>query len=215
MRNRDSNKDQLSFDALLTDAGAANRQRQREKRYAHLPDTMAAALPYFRGLLAEHHAFMCEGNSARVTECRRRAHDLAVRLNGYEPGILADDTAPGSVLARLTRAPDGTVPLWGQTGSFEIQYKSMRERIELDGVFGICATSMAWVGFSAHAIEQDKPFLSDTGYRRFLGGGGPLLAGYTPDRFAAEMIAAHVERNLCGRLEAIRPLRTLGGTVLD
>ncbi|GAB4363606.1 MAG: hypothetical protein Kow0060_20440 [Methylohalobius crimeensis] len=36
-------------------------------------------------------------------------------------------------------------------------------------MFGIGSTAFYWLGFSAHAVEFDKPFLSSTGYRSFLG----------------------------------------------
>ena len=87
-----------------------------------------------------------------------------------------------------------------------------RVRIETDGLFGIGATHIAWMGFSAHAIEKAKPFLSDTGYRSFLGVGGALVSGFTPDTFAAAIIAAYVDRELKGRLRKIVPLRRHGNT---
>ena len=64
--------------------------------------------------------------------------------------------APGCVLERPTRAEDGTVPLWGQTGSFEIVHGAMRVRIEMDGIFGLASNvflglaspRMRWSGAS-------------------------------------------------------------------
>ena len=68
------------------------------------------------------------------------------------------------MLARLTAAEPDTVPLWGQVGSFEVRHGKMRVRIEMEGLYGIAATFRWWLGFSAHAIYRNKPFLSDTGY---------------------------------------------------
>jgi hypothetical protein len=121
------------------------------------------------------------------------------KLTNYEPGILADDNAPGCVLEQLTRAPDGTVPLWGQNGTFGIECASMRVRIEIDGFFGIASRHSSWVGFAAHAVDWDKPFLSDTGYRSFLGVGGPLAPGYTPEAFAKGIVTTYVQSALNGR----------------
>jgi hypothetical protein len=45
----------------------------------------------------------------------------------------------------------------------------MRIRIEMDGVFGVSACNLAWLGLSADAVEYDRPFLSETGYRSLLG----------------------------------------------
>ncbi|TAJ81857.1 hypothetical protein [Reyranella sp.] len=140
--------------------------------------------------------------------CGRRAHDLAYKLNGYNPGIIADEEAPGCVLEKRTAAKKGEVPLWGQTANFEIRHGKMRVRIEMDGLFGIGATAMTWLGFSAHAVEKNKPFLSDTGYRSFLGVNSlSLEPGITPDAFAEGVIAAFVDRQLKGKLKKIVPLR--------
>jgi hypothetical protein len=130
-------------------------------------------------------------------------HLLARKLSGFEPGILADENAPACVLDRGTAAPAGEVPLWGQSGTFEITHSGMRVRIEMDGMFGIGAKP--WPGFSAHAVEWDKPFLSETGYRSFLGLFGVLRADATPESFACRAIAMHVARELKGRLLTIRP----------
>ena len=42
-------------------------------------------------------------------------------------------------------------------------------RIEQDRMFGTGASSSAYPGFSSHAIDYAKSFISDTGYRSFLG----------------------------------------------
>ena len=202
-RRTQPHPDQLGFDALLADTDAINRERTEEAAHAHLPGTMEEALPYYRRLIGAHHAAMLAGDVGEVSRLRGEAHDLAYKLNGFEPGILADKDAPGYVLARLTQAAEGEVPLWGQAGSFEVRYKSMRVRIDMEGLFGIGATSMSWLGFSAHAVEENKPFLSETGYRSFLDVGGALVPGYTPDTFALGIVEAHVQKALKGKLVRI------------
>ena len=62
-----------------------------------------------------------------------------------------------------------------------------------------------WLGFAAYAVEYDRPFLSETGYRSFVAIGGELEPGFTPDRFAAEVIGAHVRCELKGCLVTIEP----------
>ncbi|MBY0374608.1 MAG: hypothetical protein K2Q23_11480 [Bryobacteraceae bacterium] len=203
---RSADSGQLGFDVLLAQADTENRTRNERQAYGHLPDTMEEALPFLRDLLARHHAAMLAGDADTVETLREEAGNLAYKLNNYEPGILADEDAPGCVLARLTRAEEGTSPLWGQAAVFEVRYKRMRVRIEMDGIYGIGASHMSWIRFSAHAVELEKPFLSDTGYRSFLGVGGALRPGFTPESFAAAIIAAFVEADLKGRLKKIVPL---------
>jgi len=45
-------------------------------------------------------------------------------------------------------------------------------RVEMEGIFGVASNVCHWLGFSARAVEFDKPFLSETGYRSFVAVGG-------------------------------------------
>jgi hypothetical protein len=202
---RKSEAAQLGFDALLANAESANLTRQIERECAHLPGTMIEGVPFFRALIDRHHAAMMAGDADAAMQLREEADRLATKLNNYEPGILANDDSPGKVLDRVTRAPDGTVPLWGQSGSFEIACARMRVRIEMDGIFGISAGFYHWLGFDAHAVEYDRPFLSPTGYRSFVAIGGALEPGFTPGTLALAVITGHVQRELKGKLFAIKP----------
>lgn len=196
---------QLGFDALLTTAAEDNRKRKTERETAHLPGTMAEAIPYYRLLIRQHHAAVLAADTEKVTQLRRESKQLALRLNNGDPGILARPDAPGYVLARESAAPSGTVPLWGQDGEFVITVGEMRVRIALDGLFGIAGSVQFWPGFAAHAVDEDRPFISETGYRSFLGIHAAPVPDLTPDEFAAKVIAAHIERALKGRLRTIEP----------
>ncbi|MGE3709461.1 MAG: hypothetical protein AB7G35_07300 [Hyphomicrobiaceae bacterium] len=200
-----TDQDQLGFDSLLSASDADNERRRQERELAYLPGSMEEALPFYRALIEKHHAAMVAGDSVAVQRIRDEADGLALKLNNYEPGILADEDSPGCMLERLTRAPDGAVPLWGQTGTFVIERSGMRVRIEIEGLFGIGSGAMSWLGFSAHAVDWGKPFLSETGYRSFLGVGGALVPGHTPESFCAGIIEAHVARELKGKLRMIAP----------
>lgn len=196
---------QLGFDALLADAERDNVHQQMARECAHLPGSMKEAIPFYRALIDRHHAAMLAGDAASVMQMREEAHRLAEKLNNFEPGISADEDAPGCVLERETRAPDGTVPLWGQTGTFEISICAMRVRIEVDGIFGIASSVYHWIGFAAHAVELDKPFFSETGYHSFVAVGGELEPGFLPDSFTRAVIEATITRKLKGKLVAIKP----------
>jgi hypothetical protein len=191
---------QLGFDALLLDAEEQNRQRQFERETGHLPSTMEEGLGFFRGLLGQHHAAMLAADMERVMALREEADRLALRLNGGDSGILAGDDSAGRVLERETAAPVGAVPIWGQKGDFIIDVNGMKVRIEIEGVFGIGSGFAFWPGFSAHAVERDKPFLSETGYRSFLGVHAEPAADMTPDSFVRAVIETHVAKHLKGKL---------------
>ena len=194
---------QLGFDALLSAAAQDNSRRKFERETAHLPGTMYVALPFYRQILERHNAAMMAADIDETMGLREEAHQLARRLNGGDTGILAGPDSPGNVLARDTAAPENTVPLWGQEGSFIITIEDMRVRIEMDGMFGIGAGFGFWPGFSAHAVDTDKPFISETGYRSFLGIHADAESGLTPDAFAAKVIRAHIAHHLKGRLVRI------------
>lgn len=196
---------QLGFDSLLADAEHQNATRALARETAHLPGTMDEALAYYRTLLERHHAAMLAADVDAVMALREDAHRLALKLNHGAPGIIADEDAPGCVLEARTAAPSGTVPLWGQVGNFIATVGTMRVRIEFDGIFGIGSNSGFWHGFSAHAVDHDKPFLSETGYRSFLGLHADAVPGLTPDRFVQAVIERHVARELRGRLVTIAP----------
>lgn len=204
-RARSDQPEQLGFADLLAVADTANNRVKMERAYAHLPGIYDEAVPFLRGLIDQHHAAMIAGHAEVAMPLREEAHHLAEKLNNYEPGTLAGDDAPGRRLDRLTRARKGRVPLWGQSGAFTVEVQGMRVGIDLDGLFGLTWNVFHWPGFGAHAIDWDKPFLSETGYRSFIAINTPLQPDYTPDRFAREIIAAMIARENKGKLVAIKP----------
>jgi len=178
-------------------------QMAEEQRTAHLPSTMEEAIPYYRKLIERHHAAMLAGDIPVAMKIREEAHDLAYKVNGGDTAIKGGPDAPAYVLDRATAAPAGTLPMWGQTGEFTINVGTMPVRIEQEGIFGIGTSSGVWLGFGAHAVDFQKPFLSQTGYRSFLGCHAEMVPGMTPDVFARDMIDAYVQRECKGKLRQI------------
>jgi hypothetical protein len=179
-------------------------QMLEDQRTAHIPSTMDEAIPYYRKLIERHHEAMMAADVEKSIAIRGEARDLAVKLNaGKLLGICGGPDAPACVLERETAAPPGTVPMWGQEGSFTIDFRSIPVRIEQDGMFGIGASSGNFLGFGAHAVDYDRPFISETGYRSFLGLHGDVPAGMTPDMIAGEAVKAYVDRECKGKLRKI------------
>ena len=195
-----SNTEQLGFDALLADAETDNAARAFARQTAHLPGTWHVAVPFYQRLIEDHHAAMLAANIDEAIRLRKEAHILARKLNDGAPGIIADDDAPGCRLARETVAICGEMPLWGQLGRFVIEVAEIAIDIEMEGIFGIGATSMPWPGFSAQTVDRERPFISETGYRSFLGIHAEIMPDLTPDVFARMAIEAHIEQVLNGRL---------------
>jgi hypothetical protein len=173
-----------------------------DKRTAAI-DT-ALSIAQYRAMIEEHHAAMVAGNEKIALAIRKDAHELAAEMNGGTTlGIMGGEGSPCDVLERATAAPAGTVPLWGQTGDYIIDVDGMRVRIEQDGMFGIGCSSLFWTPFAVHAVDYDKPFVSNTGYRSFCGLLGEPQAGFTPDTFARELLRAHIKKEMKGKLERI------------
>lgn len=196
---------QLGFDALLRDADEDNIAHVFDRETAHLPCEWVEALAYHSEQIKQHHAAMLANDFEAAIAIRNDAHLLAKKLNGGNTGILAGQAAPGCRLDVQARAQDGEFPLWGQSGAFEVRATSVIAHVDMGGMFSIGATSMTYLGFSVRAIENDSPFLSNTGYRSFLGASVPPETGMTPIDFVRHVIEAHVEQVLHGKLVRIDP----------
>jgi hypothetical protein len=192
---------QLGLTTLLREAEATNQARRFEQATAHLPATMREGIAHYRGLLRRHHAAVLAGDEAGAKRLQEEARLLALKLNGGERGYLADENAPGCILQRRTAARSGKVPLWGQFGSFLVEACGMRVRIETRGLYGVCG----YGSFNAHAVDLDRPFLSETGFRSFLGYGPCGVPGLTVDAYVRRVIEGHVQAELRGRLLPIAP----------
>jgi hypothetical protein len=111
--------------------------------------------------------------------------------------------APCYVLERATHCDSGKVPLWGQTGEFIVTVRGAQVRIEMDGMFGIGA--MPIPGFSAHVVEPNKPFISETGYRSFIGYQPDIPTDTTPDAYAKNLIQHYLDKECKGKLRPLKP----------
>lgn len=200
MRKTSHSSTQLGFDSLLADADRLNCAPPHDAHMGGFPDTMPDAVAYCRDLIARHHACMQHADLAGAMACRQEAHALAFHMNGGDPGILAGPEAAGCVLDAATAAPLGQIPLWGQAGDFVLDHHGMQVRIDLDGVFGIGATALPFPGFAAHVVDRDAPFLSDTGFRSFLGFHMPLTPVLSVETYVRTAIAHQIKTDLKGRL---------------
>jgi hypothetical protein len=52
-------------------------------------------------------------------------------------------------------------------------------------------------------VQPEKPFLSETGCRSFLGCDADIVRGITPETFCAAMIDAHIKGERKRRLRSI------------
>lgn len=147
-RRRFPDPGQLGCDLLLAETDKVNQAAALDRVTGHLPSSLEAALPYYRDLIARHHAAMLAGDGETTIALRHDAGHLALRLNHGEPGILAGPDAPGCRLADLTAADPGAIPARGQQGEFILELAGMRVLIKLSGLFGLGARFTPWLSFS-------------------------------------------------------------------
>ena len=197
--------EQMGFDALLKDTDAQNAAQAFAKETAHFPNNWAEALAFHKAQIVEHHAAMLANAFDAAIHIRKDAHLLAAKLNGGTIGILAGKDAPGCKLDAAARAEAGKPPLWGQSGMFDIHAAGLHARVDMGGMFGIGATATPFLGFSVLSIDRSKSFLSETGYRSFLGCTVPPETGMTPADFVRRVIEAYVATELGGQLMRINP----------
>ncbi len=191
---------QLTFEGLLAETDRRNDVRARDARFPSYPDTWPEAIAYCRALIERHHANMLSADLPSAMTNRQEAHALAFHLNDGDAGILAGPEAAGCKLDAATAAPLGQIPIWGLSGDFVLDVCGMRVQIELDGIFGIGATALQFPGFAAQVVDRDAPFLSDTGFRSFLGFTMPLTPGMTDENYIREAITRQVKIELKGQL---------------
>ncbi|WP_238365427.1 hypothetical protein [Mesobacterium pallidum] len=196
--------DQLGFQDLLEEAAAGNAARRFAKETKHLPGDMQAARACHREQIETHHTAMLACDFDAALAIRKEAHQLARKLNGGNPGILAHDDAPGNVLARDCAALPGDMPLWGQEGTFCLSAAGAEMSVRFHGMFGIGATAMPYLGFEIRATDPAQPFVSATGYRSFLGVSVAPKPGMIPAAFACRVVEVYVAEELEGRLVAVR-----------
>lgn len=182
----------------LAEADARSHAGRQRRRLAHLPTGWDEGLAAFRALLGRYDAAVRRRDPEAAFAEVRLSRDMAVAMMGGDRGILAGPESVGCRLRAATAAPPGTEPTWGQAAAFVVVLADgMRVGVETDGVMGMCADR----GFSASAnvVDLDAPFLSETGYRSFLGLTQWPDADEEPASYWRRCFEAHVAGELKGK----------------
>lgn len=188
----------------LTKAGTAalaqmRAEHQRKQELAALPDTIEGLVAEYLFNLRARHAAIINGESAEASRLSKWLDLLLIKANGGDNFGMACDDSPAEQLRVAARSELGTVPMWGQPGIF---------RIDVDGTAYIVDVDEDCGDFGLHAVDPDKPCISETGYHGFYGSCGrdygddqddenpfwPL--GKTVDQFCIEVVRDHIAQNL-------------------
>ena len=139
----------------------SERDKQAAELAASMPDDQAALLDVAMASVDDLHAAAIGGDQKATRAAADRYEATVWKLNGGTFfGCMADVNAPGHLVERHCRAVPGEVPKWGQSGDFLIEVEGIRAMVEFgDGM------SLLHTEFIFHAVDLDKPFISETGYR--------------------------------------------------
>ena len=141
--------------------------------HEHQIAALAASLPTERADLlavavdAVHavNAAILAGNLDTATDAATRYEAAIWQLNGGTFfACRANDYSAANVLADHCAAPDGLAPKWGQRGDFLIACDGMRAR-----VIANTAPERMPPHFAFHAVDLERPFISETGYLSHFG----------------------------------------------
>jgi hypothetical protein len=89
---------------------------------------------------------------------------------------------------------------WASSPSMSVQCPCVSTRMASSGS---ALPTPFWLNFGAHAVDYQKPSISETGYRSFVGCHADPIPGITPDEFARRMIDAYVKQECKGKLKKI------------
>lgn len=163
-----------------------NKQEQKPADREEIAAGLAASMPADRdGLLAEAMAAVTALHTAALASDREAATEAAGRyeaviwkLNGGTFfACLAEKDSAGRVVERHCKAVPGQVPMWGQSGQFVIEVDGIRSLVIFGDGFGVGRTH-----YEFHAVDLDRPFISETGYRSHFDN---LVGGQTVAEAAA------------------------------
>jgi hypothetical protein len=113
-----------------------------------------------RAQVARYHDAVLAGDLEALDSSQSAYEALVYVLNGSTMfGSAADEDRATHVLARAVAAAPGQVPCWGQSGDFLVEVDGMRVRVE------VAKGLHNHHGITLHAVDLDRPFLSETGYR--------------------------------------------------
>lgn len=167
-----------------------NKQEQKPVDREAIAAGLAASMPADRdGLLSEAmaavtalHVAVLENDSTAATEAADRYEAAVWKLNGGTFfACRAEKDSAGRVIEQHCKAVPGQVPMWGQTGQFVIEVDGIRALVCFGDGFGVGRTH-----YEFHAVDLDRPFISETGYRSHFDN---LVAGQTVAEAAAAIFS--------------------------
>jgi hypothetical protein len=128
---------------------------------ALMPSDMVGLLDAAMSAVRDLHAAVLASYNQAAEAAEERYEAIVWKLNdGQFFACRADEDSPGCIIDRHCAAIPGEIPVWGQYGEFIIQVDGVRALVKFGDGYGVGQTH-----FTFHAVDLDRPFISETGYR--------------------------------------------------
>ena len=161
------------------------KQKKAEKRKEKPTDKTSLVAEAMAAVTALHTAVL-SFDSQGAADAGNRYEATVWKLNGGTFfGCRADDLAAGKIIETHCASALGEVPMWGQTGQFLIEVEGIRALVDFGYGYGVGGTH-----YDFHAVDLDRPFISETGYRSHL---DVLAAGRTVDEAATAIFTGYLK----------------------
>jgi hypothetical protein len=147
----------------------------------HLPNTVGALVPLYRDCIVRFDAAVHARDMKALAAIHDEAEEIVERALSFDrfQGRRSPNNPHGypycfndvaDIFQRLTRAVPGAVPLFGQSGRFVASLSITKVRFDVAGLcsIGMSAYSAAAYSFEIRAVEHERAFFSETGYRSFM-----------------------------------------------
>ena len=184
---------------------------EHQQRTAHFPAATdaAACVSFHAAIIDRYDAAMMKADTAAavavIDDCDLFFSHVYAAYEDQKGVCYADVKGQ---LSKASRAPDGTVPKWGQEGSFTITVASVLVRVEIEHLCGLGMFGENLLPhFSIHIVDKEKPFLSHTGYRSFFCTLHDTEPGVTVADAIGRILREYVQREMKGKLERYDPFK--------
>lgn len=163
---------------------------------AGLPDDLDGLAQAYRNAIVLYDRAIRAGDTVGEAQYGVAMEAVLFRANGNSQFGIATNERPREVLA-AARAPDGTVPMWGQQGCFIVESETWQRHEPVRAIVVLGQYN------GIYAVDPGKPFPSETGYMTVSWGrfGDRDVAKYGKSLIAAAIRGFH---NSMGN--AIKPL---------
>ncbi len=164
----------------LTRTGT-NRLNALEEHFARramlklLPTDIDQLVARYEQGLVDLHQLALDGDDAGAAKQIEALELMEERANGDTHFGMACDDSPAERLRLETSAPVGEIPTWGRRGVFKMMVDDVPYIVEQNEHGNL----------SVYAVDASKPFISETGFRSFM---GDIAFGCTVDQQAEAYI---------------------------